>query len=828
MNQYLKDSISNGELIVFIGAGASKSSLNDNNEYIPDGAKLSEKICQKIGIPYHGEALSKVYSAATDILGEMKLIKLLEEEFKYCKYSDDYKGLARLPLKRIYTLNIDDCIENAIRRSDTNSRLDVKNRNDFITEYSYLNKVKTLVKLNGDINRPDQGFIFSAQEYARNMTKHVNWYGELAKDMHTYTFLFIGTKLDEPLLEYHLELFKKNNNVSTSTKSYVLTPSATEIEKLSLKQNNLEHISGTLSDFISYIDNQFSGKIPSNEDIARNINPYMIQNDRLINIELANCITPVNLRNLMSRRSNEEPLTTVKEFYRGFKPTWTDIIDDVPAVLKKTNDYIKSAFGTNNKPCELFVIYGVAGSGKSTALKQIALHLSNQKDHKVYFIDNIYEKLTDVLAYLDSIHSQPYYICIDRIINNRYQELSEIINKRTTKAIFIITENTTLWERKAKAVLGQSTTSYLNISTIESEDVDNILEKIKEFGNWTILGKMSLQDRRKELTDKASKQLLIGLLEATSGYGYQEIIIKDFNSITSVDERNLLLLASIPALENFPCNEESLGRALSYLNPNFKSSVAYLSGNLKGILKYNNGQITTRHSTYSKGIFDINENNTLKESLLIAYINSFIKYQYPIVKNISTREGSIYKHLVNFRFLMRFLNNNETIILSLYSRFEKSLEREGLFLMQYGLALRHYRHTFQSYEKLKLAASAFETSPHIEHALAHQKLILASESGNKHNLNRDDLFSEAEKTLTRLSKVEAGHFKNDSYPIVTLSKGHINYLIYLNKIDEAKRVASDYFSMLTNHNEYRSDPYLKKIATELLNYKLFNAWKSDF
>ena len=175
---------------------------------------------------------------------------------------------------------------------------------------------------------------------------------------------------------------------------------------------------------------------------------------------------------------------------------------------------------------------------------------------------------------------------------------------------------------------------------------------------------------------------------------------------------------------------------------------------------------------------------------------------------------------------MKFLNNDETAILQLYDRFEKSLENEGLFLLQYGLALRHFNHALQSYEKLKLAASAFQNSPHIEHALAQQKLILASEPD--HSLNRDSLFSEAKQTLTRLSKVEAGHFKNDSYPIVTLSKGHINYLIYSNKVDEAKKVAADYFNMLEGHTEYNSDSFLKKIATELMNYNLFGTWKSEF
>lgn len=825
MNDYLKNSMLNGELILFVGAGVSKSSLTQRGEPIPDGYKLAESLCMKIGLDFNGESLSKVYGVAKKRIGEKRLVEFLEDNFKYCQPSDDYKILVSLPFKRVYSLNIDDCIERASYNNKEHD-LEVKSRNDFISEYTYLNNKMTLIKLNGDINRPDLDFIFSAQEYARNLTKTISWYTELAKDMHTYTFLFIGTKLEEPLLEYYLELFKKNNNIATSTKSYVLTPNATEIEKISLSEHNLEHISGKLSDFISYIETEFNGTLPTYKDVVGNLNPYMIKDDK--HLEIVSKITPVSLRNIVPKTPSSNHVDNIRDFYRGFKPTWQDIIDNVPASLKKTKEFTDNVFSNPNNPCELFVIHGVAGCGKSTALKQISLHLANKKQSSVYFVDNSYENLNDVVSYLDSIKNQPYYICIDRIINNNYRELLDIIVKKRTKAIFIITENTALWERKAKAFLQPVTTEILNMSTIEPDDVDEILAKIKEFGNWTRLEKMTKPERRRELAGKASRQLLIGLLEVTSGLGYQEIITKDFKSLSSVDERNLLLLSSIAALENYPSNEETLSRALAFLNPDFNTSVKYLADNMRGILKYNHGDITTRHRVYSERVFNIDKNSELKKVLLIAYIRSFINYKFPIVQNLSKKEASIYKHLVNYKFLIRFLGNNQEEILDIYNHFEKSLENEGLLLLQYGLALRHFGHTYEAFEKLQIALNAYPNSPHIEHALAHQKLILASENKSIHNLSRENLFNEAKIALVRLSKVEAGFFKNDSYPIVTLSKGHINYLIYLNKVDDSKKVAEDYFENLKSHSEYNSDPYLKQIATELMNYNLFGTWKYGY
>lgn len=826
MNNYLKNSMLNGELILFIGAGVSKGSLTQTGEPIPDGYNLAKSLCAKIELDYNGESLSKVYGAAEGIMGEKRLLDFLEENFKYCQPSDEYKVLVSLPFKRIYSLNIDDCIEQAFYRNIKDRKLEVKNRNDFISEYTYLNNKTTLIKLNGDINRPDLDFIFSSQEYARNLTKNINWYSELAKDMHTYTFLFIGTKLDEPLLEYYLELFKKNNNVATSTKSYVITPSATEIERISLLKHNLEHINGKLSDFIAYINNQFGSTLPTYVDVVGNLNPYTITDDK--QLEIVSKITPVSLSNIVSKNQNLNHIDNIRDFYRGFKPTWQDIVDNVPATLKKTKDFTDELLSKPNKSCDLFIIHGVAGCGKSTALKQVSLHLANKKENSVYFIDNAYENLNDIVNYLDSIKNKAYYICIDRIINNNYRELLDIIAKNKTRAIFVITENTALWERKAKAILEPVTTKILNISTIEPEDVDEILIKLKEFGNWTRLEKMSKSERRRELAGKASRQLLIGLLETTSGLGYQEIITKDFKALGSIDERNLLLLSSIAALENYPSNEETLSRALTYLNPEFNTSVKYLADNMRGILKYSHGDITTRHRVYSEKVFNIDKNSELKKVLLIAYINAFINYRFPIVQNLSKKEASIYKHLVNYKFLIRFLDNNKEEILEIYNHFEKSLENEGLFLLQYGLALRHFGNTFEAFEKLRVALNAYPNSPHIEHALAHQKLILASESKSVHNLSRENLFNEAKIALIRLSKVEAGSFKNDSYPIVTLSKGHINYLIYLNKVEESKKVAEEYFDNLKDHSDYHSDPYLKQIATELMNYNLFGTWKYGY
>ena len=56
---------------------------------------------------------------------------------------------------------------------------------------------------------------------------------------------------------------------------------------------------------------------------------------------------------------------------------------------------------------------------------------------------------------------------------------------------------------------------------------------------------MSKKERVHALVDRAKKQLLIALLEATYGRGFGEIIERDYGTLTSTEER---MKSSMPAL----------------------------------------------------------------------------------------------------------------------------------------------------------------------------------------------------------------------------------------------------------------------------------------
>lgn len=818
MNPHIKNALLNGRLVLLFGAGASIGCKNSLSNNPPLGSELAKILATESGETYEGEDLSDVYAAAKEILGN-QLGRILEKHYKHCEPSNEYREILKYPFFRIYTLNIDDGFDKAGHQS-SGIKFNVRNRNDNITEVDQFYQSIDFIKLNGDINRLDDGFIFSPQEYGAGSANEPLWYQELASDYHKYTIIFIGTKLKESLFYHQIEKFKSKAG-GNNLQSYILIPELTSIQKKSLETFNIHHLEGKLTDFIDWLSCEFE-KPPTSQDVVSNTRPElnlsMKEQDK--HLSLFSGVTPIG-RASLGLIGNADLNSTIRRFYKGFKPTWKDILDNVPASLGKTKNFYHEKLAKNKaKPLELHLIFGSAGCGKSTALKQLALNVADEGISNVYFIEEYKDNFQALIYELDHRNSAPYYVFIERI-GDVAPQISEILKShKTEKAIFVSAENPKIWTSRVKEHLEHHLTSSIDISHLTESDADLILSKLEEFGNWTRLSKLSPRNRRIELMKKSKRQLLIGLIEATSGEGYNQIIQRDYSAITCESEKALLLLAGLATTQRVPAHESTLTRALIHLNLN--PNIALLASKMDGLISYVNGSLTTRHRVYIERLFSLYV--TQKEMLraIDAYIMAFSVYQFPIVKYISRNESSIYKHLVNAKFLKKMLNNDERSVLSVYESYEKTFEHEGLFLMQYGLALRSFEYHDDAYEKLRIAHDAFPESPHIEHALAQQRIILACR-GNDETIAFAHL-SEAERVLNSLDTANLNAF--DKYPIVTLSEGHVQVLLNFGYINEAKVYAKQYHDRINQikHPAQR----LSITANRLAKFYLNSTWPDKF
>ncbi|GAB6124491.1 P-loop NTPase [Humidesulfovibrio idahonensis] len=818
MNEIIKKAFEGGKLILLLGAGASCTSFDRQGNNVLMGNSLSRHIAESSGLPYSGEDLKTTYTAAKSILGD-RLQNILELLFKHCKPSESYNTIAKYPFARIYTLNIDDAFDVALR-INSKQKINFRVRKSSIHEQDMLYIEMDYIKLNGSIDRPEDGYIFSPKDYADESNKQSPWYQELAQDYHQYTFLFIGTTIDEPVFYQQIERHAVKHGATAPT-AFLITPSITPIKKQSLfSEYKIEHIAGTLDTFAQWLLHSYP-IAPSTEEIACNRTPPLRailtnapQNEKDNVAKLFSKMITVSRSNL-ALFINSEP-GKIRDFYRGFKPTWGDIVDGVPAILKSTTDLIDLIESEYTTSCNFIVTYGPAGSGKSTILRQSALSISESSSIHVYFVEGIADDLYASVQYLERTAAEKYILFIDRIDSNRDDLLRVFNDKIIHNGLIVGCESQNIWESRTKAHLGHYAKT-IKLSTIDEKDADKILEKLEQFGPWTRLGKMTPAQRRAELLTKSKRQLLIGLLESTLGKGFEKIIEDDYLLLTSGKDKTLFTIVGLATIHRSSLSEKLAMRALASLD--IESDISIYETRLAGIIHFDNNRLTARHPVYVRHLFQYLTPKDLLQKCIYAILSAYTVYDAPIIKHVGKQESSLFRSLINHKFLNEFLKKDKLLILGIYQSFEKHFETDGLYWLQYGLALRDFDDQENAYHKLLTAFEAHK-HPHTEHALAQQELILADRIDSKTKALA--LLNTAKERLLKLDKVL---ISDDTYPLVTLSEAQTKITLRHEGVDAAKIVAKEYANILSGRIKRSSqDIRLQTAWTRLTTFATTGEW----
>jgi tetratricopeptide (TPR) repeat protein len=164
------------------------------------------------------------------------------------------------------------------------------------------------------------------------------------------------------------------------------------------------------------------------------------------------------------------------------------------------------------------------------------------------------------------------------------------------------------------------------------------------------------------------------------------------------------------------------------------------------------------------------------------------------------------------------MRDDEARVLSVYTEFETTFHVDGLYWLQYGLALRGFGRHEEALEMFKTARNAY-TSPQIEHAHAQQLLIIAERASSWEVA--EPLVQEAVQNL-RAQKYET--WETDSYPIVALAEGHVKAFRKFHSDAESREIARGYANDLQRLRNRISNERLEEAATILLTYATTGVW----
>lgn len=791
MNIQLLQAIKNGQLALFLGAGASHGCLKNNKQPVPGSGDLAKTIATAAGLAYEDEPLDAVYEAARELLGA-RLNTILEENFKHVTPSTEYDRLAKFVWRRIYTLNIDDGLDKSLTRHSPQDVNRLLASDPVIDRDPFFNKVE-YIKLNGTIDRLHDGIIFSPSEYAQATVKHLPWYSQCASDFSGLPVLFIGTQLNEPLLKFHIERYQSLNQTPQGV-SYLIARSATEIQRTALKRYKIEFIPGTLSDFVAWLEMSLPTP-PTPDEIAKQNIPqlkFLLEGtSSKTTAALFDSVIPIRRDSIPQGKTSN---STIREFYKGFKATWDDVVQEIPAKLGVLNKAVACIQDINPSTGRFLIpIVGPAGSGKTTILMQACWELSHNSNWSVYFLDSQPTSLIETLQAIEKTSpTERILVAIDNIEFSTENIRYAMSGGGLSKTIIIGAERTSSWKRRGQQTLSDFYGHIISVDEFDTNDAKAILEKLKLYGSWTRLGKLSDRERIRALLDKSKKQLLIALLEATLGRGFEEIIEDEYSEITDQEERLFLAIVSIVTDRRCEAPISLVDRALDKLSI-LRKSTAFAS-NMSGVVHRFGERLTARHPVYAKYLVERVIDPTISAEAISGLLQAFSDYRSPVIQNVTKDEATLYKGLINHKFLFESLKGHESMITGIYRNLEKKFERDGLFWLQYGLSLRDFKDNQGALEKLRIACSAYPM-PHTLHALA-QQLLMSAEEVNNPAIGMG-LADEAKQILEKLDDIIDS---DDTYPIVTLAEGYTAVLLKHMSKAEAQSSAKRFALILENRS----------------------------
>jgi len=244
LDALLRSRLREGRVSLFLGAGASIGCRNLLGCEPPLSRGLMQILADAMKLPLDKtETLRSVTTAARRRLGA-DFDELLRTNYTVRHTSSEYRALSQYAWPRIYTLNIDDGLEGALRGGQVDSRIFYHKQPLF--DIGRSTSSTNLVKLNGSVDRLYDGIIFSEEEYASALNK-ISWYETVIADyLSGSTFVFIGTILDEPLFSYHLSRLSAATERAPA-RGYLIVPELSEIAADNFREKNITPVLGTLT-----------------------------------------------------------------------------------------------------------------------------------------------------------------------------------------------------------------------------------------------------------------------------------------------------------------------------------------------------------------------------------------------------------------------------------------------------------------------------------------------------------------------------------------------------------------------------------------------------
>ena len=521
-----------------MGSTTSMGATGGNKRSLPSGPQLRDSLIQEFSIPTEEEtiSLSRAYAAAKRREPD-RLKTYMREWFTGC--SPTWQGvIANMQWHRIWTLNIDDVVENVYQSADLKiDRFDWTSRH---RDRSYSsNQVVHLHGFAGDIDRSDSAMehlVFSVNEYAATLIDGRTWHAVFVDEFGELPFIILGASLYE---EFDLQQALQQGTMASQLRglpSIIVLNSVTELQKDELSALGLLVVEADANLFMRDLFGKVQEhKVALGAEYGKSFGP-----------EISKFLQQfVDLRKFQPR-----PNIELHDFYSGYEPLWSNILDDDDAAIETTQASFQKLLNAAEEveaTQGIHILTGTSGTGKSTGLLRIAREFI-ARDFLPFLFRG--DEDLDVSATLQWLELVPNSIllfdnCVD--FAQSLYELAIQCESRNIRMLVVGAERTF----RARILQDRIHPTFLHISPsyeyrlLSDEDVESLINKLESRRRLGRITRSTAQQRGDYFIRTASRRLFEGMANLEGGEGFQYRIRTGFQVIQDRHIKDIYSASSI-------------------------------------------------------------------------------------------------------------------------------------------------------------------------------------------------------------------------------------------------------------------------------------------
>lgn len=708
---YLARHLGLGNVVLFTGAGFSLGARDIRGRPLPSGAVVAQELWP---LAYPDDPLDN--SSLQDIFEGLqrsnpkKLAAYLKDRFSIDggTLPSWYQTWFAVPWLKHYTLNVDNLEIAAGLRFDlsrsTASTCALEGR---ATDAVDPSRQLDTIHLNGIASAGPENVTFSGEQYATRLGRQEPYYGFLAAEMLTRPFVFVGSPLEEPLFWHHLAIrsLRSQSTNELRPKSFLLSPTLSRARIDKLRAYNIVHVPATAEEFARVVLELEPVKGASEEGLRRLGATAISSTDDERNIvDVATVVTAAH---------------TKTGFLVGEEPVWSDIRhgravdrDEDSALFLKLEAFAKAKDGTSR----VIVVNATAGAGKSTLLMKSALFLYSHAA-RVAWVGQDAEVSPKTLGRISRGDKYDAIIIDDA---GRYgAHLSAVLRElRQSDSLRLIV----LGLRSFHHPVVQDSAPDLvhTVGPLTDADIDRLLGVLERERLLGALRHKSPSERRAAFKKQASRQLLVAMLETTSGERFEDKVVNEWAG-QRAEGKFIYAVAALSTWLGYALTREEI---LLASRGGQRELEALRELETSRLLLSENGKLRARHRVIAETLIkELTSRGSQIDHLIVGLARALARPGEGAAPKGSRRQRVLIR-LLSHDWLLRVLDGIEPAR-AVYASLEDYLDRDYHFWLQRGCLELEAGDTKFAQNYIHQAAGINSSDPLVETAKAHMELRTA-------------------------------------------------------------------------------------------------------